>query len=512
MKFICLYLLIFAVVPVNTQNWGSFRKDDCTYDCKRQYSSILWNIPWGQSWDTACKNTAATIEGNNFRGASRCVNSWNEWGQFDVPDSSCCPRWGYFKQDGCTYNCKRQYSAILWDVPRLQSWDDACKNTPANINGNAFSGAHRCPKTTNQWGEIDVPDSSCCPHWGSFKLDSCSKTPGRAIYSAVLWNIPPKESWESSCNSFGATIGGQQFDKPTECVKTVINMWGKFDATYDQSLAPSSQTCYGFQVDDSCTTDILHDELRRRKKRAKKCDRPTVPISYWGVLFIARTIEELLRQNGQTLPRILPPMPDPPSIQTYPDLIGQDIPNAFGFNGHHAFRLLRSDAEEDRNQRDNPGYLRRQPEGNGLNGLTPLGPYASYTPYRHVTESSLFTQYISSTVDFGRTRDLAVQQALRAYNDEAPRNGGVGFSRWFVQIDMRNLHYYDFTDSNVLNTAVRTRNNYLDAQVVRYARSWSEILITGDVPSDNIMYAFEVHAVNTTHYVIHGTSNPNYHP
>jgi hypothetical protein len=72
------------------QNWGGLQRDGCVRPGVRQFSSILWNIPWGQSWENTCLTTPATIEGQSFSGATRCVNSSGHmWGQFDVTDSSC---------------------------------------------------------------------------------------------------------------------------------------------------------------------------------------------------------------------------------------------------------------------------------------------------------------------------------------------------------------------------------------------------------------------------------------
>jgi hypothetical protein len=163
------------VVPA--QNWGSFSREHCTVPGLRQYSAILWNIPWGQSWEQACRTTPATIEGQQFSGATRCVNTgFNMWGQFDVQDATCAAHWGEFRKEHCSRladcapngsslrNGLRQYSAILWDVPAGQSWEEACSTTPAIIEGQQFSGATRCINTGfNMWGQFDVPDPDCPP-------------------------------------------------------------------------------------------------------------------------------------------------------------------------------------------------------------------------------------------------------------------------------------------------------------------------------------------------------------
>jgi len=90
------------VVPASY--WGEFQSDACTKQSAcdangncvgnglRQYSAILWGIPWGRSWEAECNETPppAVINGVTYPKPSRCVNTgFNMWGQFDVPDSSC---------------------------------------------------------------------------------------------------------------------------------------------------------------------------------------------------------------------------------------------------------------------------------------------------------------------------------------------------------------------------------------------------------------------------------------
>jgi hypothetical protein len=71
-------------------HWGDFQKDNCSGNGLRQYSAILWGIPWGQSWEQTCMATPATINGINFAHPARVSNTFvNIWGQFDVPDDSC---------------------------------------------------------------------------------------------------------------------------------------------------------------------------------------------------------------------------------------------------------------------------------------------------------------------------------------------------------------------------------------------------------------------------------------
>ncbi len=70
--------------------WGEFKKDDCTgYGC-RQYSSVLWGIKKGESWEEACNKAQAVIRGQWFDRPTRIVNKrLNIWGEFDVIDDTC---------------------------------------------------------------------------------------------------------------------------------------------------------------------------------------------------------------------------------------------------------------------------------------------------------------------------------------------------------------------------------------------------------------------------------------
>jgi hypothetical protein len=56
------------------------------------------------------------------------------WGEFDVNDASCKPRWGELKRDACVKTDVRQYSARLWDIPG-KDWVGACRTSGATTGG-----------------------------------------------------------------------------------------------------------------------------------------------------------------------------------------------------------------------------------------------------------------------------------------------------------------------------------------------------------------------------------------
>ena len=87
--------ILIATTLVSTEalaapSWGDFKADHCVNSGLRQYSAILMDIPWGQSWEETCASMPATIEEVDFASPDKCVNSGlNMWGEFYVPDASC---------------------------------------------------------------------------------------------------------------------------------------------------------------------------------------------------------------------------------------------------------------------------------------------------------------------------------------------------------------------------------------------------------------------------------------
>ncbi|MCY1023211.1 hypothetical protein [Pyxidicoccus sp. MSG2] len=152
-----------------------------------------------------------------------------------VSSALAAPRWGSFKKDQCTAAGLRQHSSVLHDIQG--SWEEACFKTGATIEGHTFAQPARCKNATfNMWGEFDVPDESCMPHWGDFKADHCVGV-GLKQYSAVLWNIKDF-SWEDACMTMPAQINGVQYEHPTRCRHSGLNMWGEFDVP-DTSCGPA---------------------------------------------------------------------------------------------------------------------------------------------------------------------------------------------------------------------------------------------------------------------------------
>lgn len=131
--------------------------------------------------------------------------------------------WGNFNKT-CIGNGVAKYSAVLHGIPFGLSWEQACARQGAVINGQRFARPARCVNArTAMWGEFHVRDNSCRQTWGSFKDNGCVNLDERPIgmrsYSAVLWNVPPGQSWEAACANQPVSIAGYNFRSPTVCVK-----------------------------------------------------------------------------------------------------------------------------------------------------------------------------------------------------------------------------------------------------------------------------------------------------
>src|SRR5206468_3496231 len=122
----------------------------------------------GQTWDAACRSTPAIIPGASPGTTSslpkRCNNkgAFGEWGEWDVYDSSCRAHWGDFQDNGCTSVGTRTFASRIWDIPPGQTWDAACKATPAFIANQTFQTPARCSNKSvfGEWGEWDVADKT----------------------------------------------------------------------------------------------------------------------------------------------------------------------------------------------------------------------------------------------------------------------------------------------------------------------------------------------------------------
>jgi hypothetical protein len=134
--------LLLAAPAAGAPHWGDWQVT-CTAHDEATYSAILWDIPFGASWEQTCRDMRTTIRGVTYSTPSACLNvgpGISMWGEFHgVPEPSCRAHWGDLRDDGCVpgagFSGLRQYSAILWDVPPGTTWEDACSLTGASVAG-----------------------------------------------------------------------------------------------------------------------------------------------------------------------------------------------------------------------------------------------------------------------------------------------------------------------------------------------------------------------------------------
>jgi hypothetical protein len=142
------------------------------------------------------------------------------------------PHWGEWQVE-CTGYDEATYSAILWDIPFGASWEQACADMPATINGITYSNPDACLNVgpgINMWGELyGLPAASCRAHWGDLRDDGC--VPGAGFsglrqYSAILWEVPPGTTWEDACSLTGATVAGVWHPHPAVCLQSDFSWLG----------------------------------------------------------------------------------------------------------------------------------------------------------------------------------------------------------------------------------------------------------------------------------------------
>ena len=214
-------LTICAATWAYGQRWGDFKKDTCTKPGYRQYSAILWDVPFGGSWEKACASQSATINGQNFSHPDRCKNTGtNEWGEFDVPDSSCQAHWSIPQKGACVANGKRTYSAQILDVPPSQSWENACGSTPETVLGHTFSTPSQCRNVglAGEWGDFYMPDDTCEVHLVPSQWPNPNPDANKPI-----WGFADTHNHQFAYLGFGGKfVAGEVFDSGSDGIKTAL--------------------------------------------------------------------------------------------------------------------------------------------------------------------------------------------------------------------------------------------------------------------------------------------------
>jgi hypothetical protein len=139
-------------VPDNTcanggPHWGPFKRDACSLVGKRQFSSIIADVPAGMTWEQACQSTPAIIQGQSFPNGPRfCSNQpTGMWGEFDVNDAGCpdSASTSHFVSNHCAGVCvypKPTYLNVFWEAPGKWDKDVTAALQPARTEAaiNAF--------------------------------------------------------------------------------------------------------------------------------------------------------------------------------------------------------------------------------------------------------------------------------------------------------------------------------------------------------------------------------------
>jgi len=225
--FIALFLTFFIAEQAAAEDphWGDFRKDHCTEIGVRQYSAVLWGIPWGTSWENACATTHATVQEKFFPTPTRCKNAGGQmWGEFEVPDDHC-PFWGAVNDGACdTSGCHRRIAwAFLRDIPKGMEWDYACNKQAYFTPDGRKLAASKCvkhePEIAGQKtgiaekGEFYVEDSTCpCASATTTTTTTSTLKPGEKEDP----NKKQKESCHQKCDDspIGKSLQGAALNDP----------------------------------------------------------------------------------------------------------------------------------------------------------------------------------------------------------------------------------------------------------------------------------------------------------
>jgi hypothetical protein len=183
------------------------------------------------------------------------------WGEFDVADSACDPYWGSVDNGGCRKIDTRRYTAT---IQRARDWIGDCKRTPLTVQGHLYATPSRCGQDAlHAWGEFDVTDAVCEPHFGTATQMGCAN--GRMLYQATLSDVPDQEDAYRQCTSgrWKATIPGAGLTPPASCAPT-----DAYATAYRGDFYSSDPLCTPKPADDkskgtetSCSTSGVSEVI-----------------------------------------------------------------------------------------------------------------------------------------------------------------------------------------------------------------------------------------------------------
>ena len=145
--------------------WSAWKPGRCRGVARRTYFARLLDTQTN-NWDAECKRTRLSLNGKRYPRPARCINKGigGMWGEIEVTDPSCKPRFGKLFNDGCTKKGTRTWSARLHNTV-TNNWDAECRNSTARLKGQNIGRPTRCKNlgVAGEFGEWDVEDKACDP-------------------------------------------------------------------------------------------------------------------------------------------------------------------------------------------------------------------------------------------------------------------------------------------------------------------------------------------------------------
>jgi hypothetical protein len=111
-------------------HWGDWKKDQCSGQGIRQYSSIIWGLDKypRENWIGMCYSQPINnIPGQSFAGPNRCkwdAFGFHVWGEVDVPDTNCGQPPPPPGNDGVIKNCSlrsRSLSGVYFQETKMNN-------------------------------------------------------------------------------------------------------------------------------------------------------------------------------------------------------------------------------------------------------------------------------------------------------------------------------------------------------------------------------------------------------
>jgi hypothetical protein len=244
-------------------HWGDWEyegvdKHPDTIQNHHKYRAIIWDIPWGVSWEDVCNemhsDVPENIDGEDIdKSLSGCwnqgpgINMWTIAFSYGWGLSLGFGSWEYEGQHPHPDDLElhHKFRAVIHGIPAGHSWEEACEmmkeHVPDTIGGEeidkSLSGCwNQGPGIamwmivySKGWGQLAFT-------FGDWEYEGIHDHPDDDLnhhkYRAVIWGIPPGWSWEGICEKLKdhvpEVIDSEDIDKSlSSCWNQGpgINMW-----------------------------------------------------------------------------------------------------------------------------------------------------------------------------------------------------------------------------------------------------------------------------------------------